>query len=217
MRLRNLPQENPDHHEDLQVVKYESIGNRNPSPESLAAFTQNWRAGKATLSDWLRHRTADVDSLEAGLNDAQMQVVKKRREQLYSWWLQYKVRYGFLKELPDVIRYAPGSIKTFAEQKLKEIDRYLAGEMTGFAPFMFTNSLGLPPKKDYALLMKQAGHVYGSFYRIHHPDDLHIGAALNYYHQYLNLLAVEGVDTSLPDSQSDRQMNILSLTTGPGS
>jgi len=194
MKLRDLYKENPNHREDWQSVKYESLTHRKPDADSLVVFQKKWLAGVATLSDWLEHRMIDLSTLKEGLTTVQKKVVNERRHQLYDWWLEYKVRFVFLKELKDVITFAPGSVKNFAEQKLKEFDKYLAGELTGFAPFMFTNALGLMPKKDYPALMKQLEKDYDSLDRIDSQEDLPIAAALHRYHGYLHALAAEGID-----------------------
>lgn len=113
-----------------------------------------------------------------------------------------------MAKLKKVLQYAPERVITCAKEKLKQLNLFESGSLTGFAPIAYGNNFGLRPKHDYPGLMQRMEADAESNNNVHDPELRHEVAALLRYQAYLEKITKEGLE---PDPKTIIEPELFSF------
>jgi len=200
MTFRDLNEENPQHlHEFSYVAQWYPLRTEQRTEEERRKFSQKWLSGKAALGEWEKANPGETAAAERRLNGDLAAGLLKRRMQLYDWWLEYRVQGRLMRRLMEVKRYAPHQVQAYAQFEDKELDRFLAGQMTAFEQLMYRTEKTLDRRQNYGRLLASMQKGYVKTYDIHDPRHFQYVEALVRYKTYLQRIAAEGLQEEVSE------------------
>jgi hypothetical protein len=203
MRFRNLSTENSNHYNEWHWVHDATSSNRVRTGEAKAEFAKKWRSGTASLGDWSKAHIGEAGEITASLDAAQAKTVNDRQLILYDLWLEYKVQFGFMKKVTNVIKYTPHQIAEYAAAQLNQLDQFLAGNLSAGADKGYRIEHRLNGEANFTKLTADLSSGLASKVDIHDKDSYHQADALLRYLAYLQKLISNGVDKTDPADAPD--------------
>ena len=123
MKFRDLQIENPNHFNDRFKVIHPIYVVKTTTDSDKEIFVEKWRSGTATLLDWVKAETINVDSITSE-QLVESEAMGSRKLQLYDWWLEYKVQDGLMNNFWKVIKYAPHQAVNYAIKELHLLNKF---------------------------------------------------------------------------------------------
>jgi len=195
MKFRNLFKEHPGHYSDpfLGGMLYPVQAGRR-TEEQRNEFAAKWSSGEASAGDWVNASRVEVIAAEQKLSREQMDIVRKRRMVLYDWWLEYRVQHQWMKQLLEVTRYAPHQVKAYAKFELEQLGLFLAGSMSNERRLQYRLEKSIGFTLDYTTIVSAMAEGYMRIYDVWDPAHYQYGEALLRYKEYLECIAMEGLE-----------------------
>jgi S1-C subfamily serine protease len=194
MRFRNLRTENNNHYSEWHWVHDASSSNKKRTDEEKRDFGVKWGNGTASLGDWLKAHPSEIAEIMTSLDASQIDIANDRKRLLYDLWLEYKVQYGFMNKIKDVVTYTPHQISAYAETELKQLNQFLTGGLSTYLDKAYRADNRLDSEADFKRLTTELNSGLSSKIDILDKDPYHQAEALLRYQMYLQQLIASGIE-----------------------
>lgn len=204
MKIRNLLRENKNHYNEWRWVYHELYFNHQKTQDQKKLFIGKWKSGTVTLGEWLNSSNDDIEAANKDLTEEERKLVENNTHLLYDLWLEYKVQYGLMGKLYDVVRYTPHNVQLYADQELTELNTFLSGKMASYSNINYRNTKWLDRDADFPKLVADLSSGLPSNFNLHNPNFYHQAEAVLRYRRYLEILIAEGLDKEVNGDEPEK-------------
>lgn len=195
MKFRDLQTENPNHFNDRFKVIHPIYVVKTTTDRDKEIFVEKWRNGTATLLDWVKAETVNVDSINSE-QLVESEAMAARKLQLYDWWLEYKVQDSLMNDFWKVIKYAPHQTVNYAIKELHVLNKFISGKMNENDSNNYKSEMSLKRDIDFVKQISQL-HSGADLSNIHGDHGLNEAQALLRYKSYLEqIIKDNGIETN---------------------
>lgn len=212
MVFRNLESEYHFSASDYFAVSARQSLARRRTDKEKEKFVELWRSGTAEIHDWVAAQEDDVKAAEEGLNEEQLEVVRRRKKRLYDLWLEGKVQHFFARQLKEVIRYTPGAVEEYCRKELRLIELAVTEDQTAKQSNTYTQYRFQENLPDFASIYAEVAEPnYQSSEDILSQRCYPEAEALARYREYLKKLIDEGIDAVPPPVLDPQEISLEAL------